>query len=247
MICYIEGEVIAIGDSFVTIKTNAGIGYEVFCTASLTRSLLIGEFVRLNTSFIVKEDAQYLYGFTTLEELTWFKNLLKVSGVGAKTALAVLNAISIDDIIFAIQSKNEALFASVSGLGKKTASRLVADMEKDPYKTSVILSSLVVSDSIVKTQSKNGNIGNILVNDNDNKKEATKKKPKKVNEQQNEIGNKDNSVQRTQNKNLINDATLALEALGYTKIDSFTKVSLIVKNNPEIKLDELIKTCLKKD
>ena len=88
-----------------------------------------GEAVSLFTHLIVREDAQALYGFATLEERTVFRQLIRISGVGARTALAVLSGLSVADLAEAVTLQEPARLTRVPGIGKKTAERLLLELK----------------------------------------------------------------------------------------------------------------------
>ncbi len=107
----------------------AGVGYEIDVPMSTFYSLPgLGEPVVLLTQLIVREDAHLLYGFLTLAERAAFRQLLKVSGIGARTALAVLSGLSVDELAQAIATQEVARLTRVPGIGKKTAERLLLEL-----------------------------------------------------------------------------------------------------------------------
>ena len=99
-----------------------GVGYEIEAPMS-TFFLLpgIGEEVRLLTHMVVREDAHLLYGFATEEERRLFRNLLKVSGVGPKIALALLSGISVEGFAHCVRNEDAAALTRVPGIGRQTA------------------------------------------------------------------------------------------------------------------------------
>lgn len=107
-----------------------GIGYEVGVPMSSFYNLPnIGDKVTLLTEFIVREDAQLLFGFLTQDERTTFRQLLKISGVGARTALAVLSGMSVADLVSAVARQEVGRLTKVPGIGKKTAERLLLELK----------------------------------------------------------------------------------------------------------------------
>lgn len=106
-----------------------GVGYEVEAPMSTFYKLpATGEAVALFTHLVVREDAQLLYGFATQDERRLFRDLIKVSGVGPKIAMAVLSGISTQDFALAVQQGDTAQIVRVPGIGKKTAERLVVEL-----------------------------------------------------------------------------------------------------------------------
>jgi Holliday junction DNA helicase RuvA len=107
----------------------AGVGYEVLAPLSAFGSLPeTGREVLLHTHFVVREDAQILFGFTVRAERDLFRELIKVSGIGPKTALAVLSGMSVDEFLRVIHDSNLTALTRVPGIGKKTAERLLIEM-----------------------------------------------------------------------------------------------------------------------
>lgn len=106
-----------------------GVGYEVEAPMSTFYELpAVGEDVRLLTHLLVRDDAHILYGFATAAERQLFRNLLRVSGVGAKIALAILSGISVDGFAHCVRAQDAASLVKVPGVGRKTAERLIVEM-----------------------------------------------------------------------------------------------------------------------
>ena len=107
-----------------------GVGYEVLVPMSTFYWLpASGERVTLLTHFIVREDAQTLYGFATPAERAAFRELLRVSGVGPRTALAVLSGMSVTELAQAVAAQQPVRLVKVPGIGKKTAERLLLELK----------------------------------------------------------------------------------------------------------------------
>ena len=108
----------------------SGVGYEVDVPMSTFCNLPeVGGELTLHTHFVVREDAQLLYGFATLAERTVFRALIKISGVGPKIALALLSGITVDQLKDAVDRGETGLLTKVPGIGKKTAERLVLELK----------------------------------------------------------------------------------------------------------------------
>ena len=111
-----------------------GVGYEVEAPMSTFYQLpAVDQSVVLHTHMVVREDAQLLYGFASLEERTLFRTLIKVNGVGAKLGLAILSGISADDFVRCVRDEDSASLVRLPGIGKKTAERLIIEM-RDRFK-----------------------------------------------------------------------------------------------------------------
>ena len=107
-----------------------GVGYEVQVPMSTFYNLpALGERVSLLTQFIVREDAQLLYGFASVQERAAFRELIKVAGVGPRTALAVLSGMGVGDLAQAITLQEAGRLVKVPGIGKKTAERLLLELK----------------------------------------------------------------------------------------------------------------------
>jgi len=122
-----------------------GVGYEV--DAPMTTIWALPDLnveVILHTHLVVREDAQSLYGFATLAERELFQSLLKVSGVGAKMALAVLSGMQVDEFVSAVQRGDATRLTALPGIGKKTAERLIVEM-RDRVSDWAVSGAVVVS------------------------------------------------------------------------------------------------------
>ena len=107
-----------------------GVGYEVDLPMSTFYNLpAVGETVSLLTHFVVREDAQLLFGFGSVEERNAFRQLLKISGVGARTALSILSGLSVADLAQAVTAQEAGRLVKVPGIGKKTAERLLLELK----------------------------------------------------------------------------------------------------------------------
>ena len=107
-----------------------GVGYEIDVPMSTFYNLpAVGERVSLHTHLVVREDAHLLYGFASEAERRAFRQLLKISGVGARTALSLLSGMSVADLVQAVASQEAGLLTRVPGIGKKTAERLLLELK----------------------------------------------------------------------------------------------------------------------
>jgi Holliday junction DNA helicase RuvA len=107
-----------------------GVGYEVSVPMSTFYNLPhTGDKVTLLTHMVVREDAQLLYGFGTDQERALFRQLIKISGVGARTALAILSGMSVTDLAQAVTLQEAGRLTKVPGIGKKTAERLLLELK----------------------------------------------------------------------------------------------------------------------
>jgi Holliday junction DNA helicase RuvA len=107
-----------------------GVAYEIDVPMSTFYTLpATGEAVTLHTHLVVREDAHVLYGFATLEERTAFRQLIRISGIGARTALSVLSGLSVNDLAQAVTLQEAGRLTKIPGIGKKTAERLLLELK----------------------------------------------------------------------------------------------------------------------
>ncbi len=107
-----------------------GVGYEIDAPMSTFYSLpAVGERVTLLTHLAVREDAHQLFGFATAAERNAFRALIRISGVGARTALSVLSGLSVDELAQAVSLQQSALLTRIPGIGAKTAARLLLELK----------------------------------------------------------------------------------------------------------------------
>ncbi len=129
MIAYVKGTVVSIEEDHCIIEVGS-IGYNVNIS-SRTASMIpnVGEFVQIFTYTAVREDAFLLYGFLRQEELSLFRLLLTVNGIGPKGALGILSAIGEQELKLAIVAQDDKLLAKAPGIGMKTAQRLILELK----------------------------------------------------------------------------------------------------------------------
>ncbi len=134
MIAGLHGKVESIGNGWSVINVN-GIDFQVYMPTSTLSTLGgIGGEVRIYTHLHLREDNVALYGFASADELRLFETLLSVSGVGPKLALAMLSAMSVEQLVMAIATANTDILTGTPGIGKKIASRLILEL-KDKIRT----------------------------------------------------------------------------------------------------------------
>lgn len=132
MIARLNGLLIEKTPPLIVLDCN-GVGYELEVPMSTFYNLPeIGAKVQLLTHMVVREDAQLLYGFGTEQEKSTFRQLLKVNGIGAKSALSILSGVSIEDLVQAVSLQEVAMLTRIPGIGKKTAERLLLEL-KDKF------------------------------------------------------------------------------------------------------------------
>ncbi len=135
MIGKLRGKIDSIFDDRLILDVN-GVGYNVYAASKTLNTLQEkkGLEVSMLIETIVREDAIQLYGFATEIEKTWFNELCKVSGVGSKVGLKILSALSINDIVLALNSGDKDLFSKVPGIGPKLALRIVSELKDSAKK-----------------------------------------------------------------------------------------------------------------
>jgi Holliday junction DNA helicase RuvA len=136
MLSYIKGIIQYKGHNFIEVLAN-NLGYKIFVTEKYLDKLKIGQEVEIFTHQHVREDALDLFGFDNREQLELFEKLIGVSGIGPKTALSVLSAASIEEIETAVINDDVSVLTKVSGIGAKTAERIVLEF-KSKYKKKTV-------------------------------------------------------------------------------------------------------------
>lgn len=192
MYAYIKGTLSQLFPTHVVVET-CGIGYEIQTPNSYRFQKYLEKEVQIYTSLIVREDAQLLYGFINEEEKEMFLSLIKVTGIGPKSALAILASSTPHEVKLAIENENDAYLTQFPGIGKKTARQIVLDLKG---KVTITEEN---SDDLLQTQ---------------------------VN------GNEQNQI--------ISEALLALQALGYSKRE-LTKVEKSLNKHNVNGVDEAVK------
>ena len=129
MISLIKGTILAKQGNKLTILTSGGVGYEIMASATSAKNWQVGEEVKIQTYLAVRENALDLYGFANAEEKNLFEKFLLVSGVGPKTALHLLSLGTVSEITSAIAREDLAYLTNVSGIGKKTAERILVELK----------------------------------------------------------------------------------------------------------------------
>ncbi|MCG2111155.1 Holliday junction branch migration protein RuvA [Staphylococcus epidermidis] len=192
MYAYIKGTLSQLFPTHVVVET-CGIGYEIQTPNSYRFQKYLEKEVQIYTSLIVREDAQLLYGFINEEEKETFLSLIKVTGIGPKSALAILASSTPHEVKLAIENENDAYLTQFPGIGKKTARQIVLDLKG---KVTITEEN---SDDLLQTQ---------------------------VN------GNEQNQI--------ISEALLALQALGYSKRE-LSKVEKSLNKHNVNSVDEAVK------
>ncbi len=192
MYAYIKGTLSQLFPTHVVVET-CGIGYEIQTPNSYRFQKYLEKEVQIYTSLIVREDAQLLYGFINEEEKEMFLSLIKVTGIGPKSALAILASSTPHEVKLAIEIENDAYLTQFPGIGKKTARQIVLDLKG---KVTITEEN---SDDLLQTQ---------------------------VN------GNEQNQI--------ISEALLALQALGYSKRE-LSKVEKSLNKHNVNSVDEAVK------
>ena len=141
MIGYIKGSLEAKTGEYVILETG-GIGYKVFMSSpSMERLGEMGKMVKVFTYMRVREDDVSLYGFCTNEELRMFELLLSVSGIGAKSAISILSAITPSSFALAVISNDLAKLKKLPGVGAKSAQRIILELQDKLKRRNLSISS----------------------------------------------------------------------------------------------------------
>lgn len=138
MISYIKGELVGVTENSIVLD-HQGMGFSIMMPGSILDKLpQIGSELKVHTYLYVKEDILDLYGFLTRDDLKIFKLLITVNGIGPKGALAILSALSPDDLRFAVLAGDAKTISKAPGIGSKTAQKLIIEL-KDKLKIEDVL------------------------------------------------------------------------------------------------------------
>ncbi|MBR4787563.1 MAG: Holliday junction branch migration protein RuvA [Bacteroidales bacterium] len=129
MISYIKGKLVEKNPAYVIIETAGGIGFYINISLATYSQLKDDEEITLLTYYIIKEDAQILYGFMNEEERELFKLLLSVNGIGPNTARLILSSMSVGEVLNAIATEDVRAIQSIKGIGAKTAQRVIIELK----------------------------------------------------------------------------------------------------------------------
>ena len=196
MYAYIKGKLTQLFPTHVVVETSNGVGYEIQTPNSYRFQKYLNRDVQIFTSLIVREDAQLLYGFISEEEKDMFHSLIKVTGLGPKSALAILAASSPNGVKRAIENENDAYLTQFPGIGKKTSRQIVLDLK-----------------------------GKVTITEEDSESLL------KV------------DVNNDEQSQVVKEAMLALEALGYSKRE-LSKVEKVLNKQSVSSVDEAVKVGL---
>jgi Holliday junction DNA helicase RuvA len=125
---YISGTLSEVTPHYITIDVN-GVGYLIHAPNPFRFENHVNDKVTVYTELIVREDSHTLYGFKTMEEKDLFLSLLKVTGIGPKSALAILAASTPAEVIQAVENEDQSYMQKFPGVGKKTASQIILDLK----------------------------------------------------------------------------------------------------------------------
>ncbi len=140
MYAYITGTIVEKNNEGIIIENN-GIGYNIFMPKSKIDIIPDeGMEARIFTYTLVREDAFLLYGFAKREELNIFKKLISVSGIGPKGALSILSTLTVEELVIALANRDAAAISKAPGVGKKSAERLVIDLNDKVSKEEIEIS-----------------------------------------------------------------------------------------------------------
>lgn len=161
MLAYIKGEIASKNIGYIVIDVG-GLGYKIFMSDKSIENIgNLGEIVKVHTYYRVMEDDISIFGFKTKEELRMFELLISVSGVGAKSAIAMLSSIEPSDFAIAIVSDDVNTLKKLPGVGAKTAQRIILEL-KDKIKKEQTISELTnavnIGDIKIKNQNQNANL-----------------------------------------------------------------------------------------
>lgn len=198
MFSYIKGKIEDIDIDYIVVD-NSGIGFKIMTSANVISKVSLHEDRTVYTYMNVREDDISLYGFLSKDEINVFKLLIGVSGIGPKAALAIMSALTVDEIRMAIIAGDHKAIAKANGVGPKIAQRVVVEL-KDKFK---------LEDVFGTDEESSGDLSDNTGDD------------------------------------IISDAVLALNALGYSESEALRVVKKTAVGNTYSTVEELIKASLK--
>ncbi len=155
MYSYLEGRLVEKTPTFVTLDVH-GVGYQIHISLNTYSQIGESENCKLLCHFVVREDAQLLYGFFTETERILFRNLISVSGIGANTARLILSSMTPDDLFNVITSGDVKTLQSVKGIGGKTAQRIIVDLQDKLGKEEIQPQNLTISHNTIRDEALSG-------------------------------------------------------------------------------------------
>ena len=240
----------------VCVSDISSVGYEVSMKQDDILSLSIGDVVCVFIKEIITEDNDVLYGFLSFEDKCWFEEFVKLSGLGPKTALAILSTYSYEAITDAIMINDCDFFSAISGIGAKIANRIPTEMKKQISKINgkvITFGKYAVAGNYIQQCDKADAVKSLLQiddNENNNDKNALSTKTnhiKSASRNANKKNKQDISIDKKRNKSKsINDAVDALIALGFSKQIVYNDVFGIVKENDLLSVEDIVKKFLQK-
>lgn len=128
MIGAVRGRIVSSEPGRISVETPSGLSLSIMVPVSSFPDLKSGSETHLHTTLRLRDDVFQLYGFTSLEQRSWFEELIAISGIGGKTAMAMISAFSSGELADMIESGDFLRLSSVPGIGRKTAQRVVLEM-----------------------------------------------------------------------------------------------------------------------
>lgn len=154
MIAYISGALVSAGENYIVID-NHGMGYRIFVSGKFLEHIpAYGTQIKIYTHMYIREDELTLYGFRSEEELSVFRILIGISGVGPKVAMAILTALTIQELQFAVISEDAKTISKANGVGAKGASRIILEL-KDKLKMEDMMDAAYEQSIVQNTQDLN--------------------------------------------------------------------------------------------
>lgn len=154
MIAYISGALVSAGENYIVID-NHGMGYRIFVSGKFLEHIpAYGTQIKIYTHMYIREDELTLYGFYSEEELSVFRILIGISGVGPKVAMAILTALTIQELQLAVISEDAKTISKANGVGTKGASRIILEL-KDKLKMKDMMDAAYEQSIVQDTQDVN--------------------------------------------------------------------------------------------
>lgn len=147
MIASLRGTVISAMPPCLVLECN-GVGYEVWMPMTCFASLAVGAEARIHVTLVVREDSHSMYGFLEAQDRAIFQTLIRISGIGAKSALALLSSLDASDLARAVETNDVKLLTRAPGIGRKTAERIIVELRDKTVLSDVTLETPILSQAV---------------------------------------------------------------------------------------------------
>ena len=235
MIGMVSGYIVYIANDHILVDVR-GVGYVIYCNSSVLSKYCIGEYIRLYTELLVREDVLQMFGFLSVEEREWHKVLITVPGVGSKVSINILSDLGVDGVLQALTLQDKTIFQKISGIGPKLASRIVIELRDKRPNHITNICDVNYLDEISKEQKYSGRVEGVGSIGEDTSENHVK----------DEVVKEDTQMKKNQRTQI--DTLSALVNLGYGHSEAAYALNEVIKSYDiavdDIDLSILIKEAL---